>query len=189
MGENVRDYLLYLANKSLSFCLILPLICALGGAEPAGAETITYGYDAFGRLTESFRRDGPLGGLSTKITQDAADNRQGFVMQNVIRVLHVGEGLYSPDGRFWLVMQGDGNLVLYQVGGAALWATATFGSNYFSAFQADGNLVVYTAASVPVWASNTGGYWGSDLHLQNDGNMTIYNDAGALIWQTATCCH
>src|SRR4051794_780845 len=51
----------------------------------------------------------------------------------------------SCDGRFALVMQGsDGNLVLYQSGGVALWSANTQGPlQKFAAMQGDGNLVVY----------------------------------------------
>jgi hypothetical protein len=58
-----------------------------------------------------------------------------------------------------LVMQGDGNLVLYAPGGVPLWASGTHGhEGAFAAVQEDCNFVVYTAASVPVWASGSSCY-------------------------------
>lgn len=54
-----------------------------------------------------------------------------------------------------LVMQTDGNLVLYD-GSEALWSTDTYNSPGATlAVQADGNLVVYAGAGVPLWASGT----------------------------------
>jgi hypothetical protein len=55
-----------------------------------------------------------------------------------------------------LIMQGDGNLVLYNMMGAPIWSTGTVGypGSYF-AIQNDGNLVVYDATGQPRWASNT----------------------------------
>ena len=70
-----------------------------------------------------------------------------------------------------LVMQGDGNLVLYKAGvqsnATALWASGsipptwktgggTFGKPGYLAVQGDGNLVIYATTDGSVmWASNT----------------------------------
>src|SRR5262249_6731483 len=55
-----------------------------------------------------------------------------------------------------------------------------------SIMQGDGNLVVYDASGVPVWASGTAGNPGSRLVVQNDGNLVIYRPDGAAIWATDT---
>ncbi len=53
-----------------------------------------------------------------------------------------------------LVMQGDGNLVLY--GAGALWDSRTPGSSgSVLAVQDDGNVVIYTPAGRPIWATHT----------------------------------
>src|SRR5262249_40488188 len=76
-----------------------------------------------------------------------------------------GQWAISPNSLYVLVLQFDGNLVLYQVMGAppspnstfagcALWATSTSTGATF-AVQTDGNLVVYDSNSTPIWASNT----------------------------------
>lgn len=59
-----------------------------------------------------------------------------------------------------MVMQGDGNLVLYQKG-TPLWYSGTGGLNCganqcIAIFQGDGNFVIYNAGS-PIWASGGGG--------------------------------
>jgi hypothetical protein len=69
-----------------------------------------------------------------------------------------GGGTHSPqngaldvDGR--VVMQGDGNVVMYDSGWTPVWATHT--ENHSGAFlvaQDDSNLVVYTASAVPIWS-------------------------------------
>lgn len=57
-----------------------------------------------------------------------------------------------------LVMQHDGNLVLYSSGGTALWASGTAGHHGARlAVQDDGNVVIYTAGNTAVWATNTVG--------------------------------
>ena len=105
-----------------------------------------------------------------------------------------GQTLNSCDGRFSLTMQTDGNLVLYQSGVGALWATGTTGytGRNLSAFmQTDGNLVVYAdpwSNWIPLWNSGTPGYPNSRLQLQNDGNLVIYNAYNNWIWASNTCC-
>jgi hypothetical protein len=98
-----------------------------------------------------------------------------------------GHQLTSCDGRFRLVMQGDGNLVLYQ-GGVALWNTRTNGRGGARAVQqGDGNFVLYTAGNTALWNSGTQGHGGAWLALQNDGNLVVYSGSTAL-WSSHTCC-
>jgi pseudomonalisin len=86
-----------------------------------------------------------------------------------------GAGMYSANGRYFFVMQDDGNLVLYRTNGRALWATGTDGRAIRHAvMQNDGNLVLYDYAGRPRWASGTNGQWGSYLVVQDDGNVVIY---------------
>lgn len=97
-----------------------------------------------------------------------------------------GASISSEDGRFSLVMQGDGNLVLYRSGAGALWATGTTGKQAaFAVMQNDGNLVLYTPNGAPVWASGTGTP-GSVLILQDDGNLVIYAPGSKAIWASNT---
>jgi len=42
-----------------------------------------------------------------------------------------------------LVMQKDGNLVMYREDGQAMWATGTSGDKNSLVIQGDGNLVIY----------------------------------------------
>jgi 3-deoxy-D-arabino-heptulosonate 7-phosphate (DAHP) synthase len=59
----------------------------------------------------------------------------------------------NPGAR--IVMQGDGNLVIYRTNGiTAAWATMTFGGGHVLVMQNDGNLVMYGAGGAK-WASNT----------------------------------
>jgi hypothetical protein len=103
-------------------------------------------------------------------------------------VSNSSESIVSSDGRFKLVMQIDGNLVLYKLeSGQALWATGTDGQDVeFCIMQSDGNLVLYLEGSGrPVWASNTAGNPDSFLVVQNDGNLVVYKP-NCPIWATGT---
>ncbi len=63
------------------------------------------------------------------------------------RGLLAGRSIHSADGRFTLLMQADGNLVLYGPGNQALWASGSSGHTdvWDAVMQSDGNLVVYDA--------------------------------------------
>lgn len=100
-------------------------------------------------------------------------------------ILYAGQSIWSADGRFQLIMQTDGNLVLYGPDGY-MWATGTNGgSDRWMVMQSDGNLVVYNGANQALWHTGTQ-HAGARLVLQNDGNLVIFNTANAPIWQTST---
>jgi hypothetical protein len=101
--------------------------------------------------------------------------------------LQVGETLGCPDGRFSLILQTDGNLVLYDQDGQSLWASGTDGREVSSAtMQEDGNLVLNAPGGDPVWASDTYGNDGAYVVVQDDRNVVIYSADGAPLWATNT---
>jgi serralysin len=111
------------------------------------------------------------------------------------QALSVGQSLTSSDGRFTLVMQGDGNLVHYWNGQGPLWSTTTWNTNGLSAWmQEDGNFVLYSTSTPTVgyhlWHSNTYGNPGAYLAIQNDGNLVIYDSTGITpLWSSNTGGH
>lgn len=90
-----------------------------------------------------------------------------------------GSTLRSPSGNYRLVMQNDGNLVIYNSGGSATWATGT-SQGTRAAMQSDGNFVVYADSGSAVWSSTTDGFGGASLVMQDDGNLVIYLSGRAL---------
>ncbi|MFF5302208.1 protein kinase [Streptomyces sp. NPDC013161] len=94
-------------------------------------------------------------------------------------------GKFIQTVRSKLIMQTDGNLVLYDTAGTAHWASQTQGAGNTAVFQEDGNLVVYDAQHQALWSSNTQGATGAVLKVLEDGNMVIATDA-AVAWQTNT---
>lgn len=88
--------------------------------------------------------------------------------------MSAGDTLFSPNGYYKLVMQYDGNLVIYEVASnRPLWATGTNGSGAVKAvMQTDGNFVLYTASNRPVWATNTAGL-GSRARVTMQDNATL----------------
>ncbi len=102
-------------------------------------------------------------------------------------VLRHNEQIVSLDGRCTLIMQGDGNLVLYFPGFQAVWSSKTSGSDVaYCIMQGDGNLVLYNASGIPRWASATDRHPGATLVMQDDGNLVIYAASGTPLWSSGT---
>ncbi len=101
--------------------------------------------------------------------------------------LNAGQTIFSANHKIKLVMQNDGNLVLYTThDDHPIWASATNSIEpRYAVMQEDGNFVVYNPARKAVWSSNTYKYRGAFLVLQNDGNMVIYQ-ASKAVWSSGT---
>ncbi|MFD3442282.1 mannose-binding protein [Streptomyces sp. NPDC058685] len=95
--------------------------------------------------------------------------------------LQVGQAWST--NRIRMVMQSDGNLVVYNEKGKPIWAAMTFGANHRAVFQQDGNLVIHNADDRPIWASKSQGHEGAQLVLRADGKVVILHDGG-MIWST-----
>jgi LysM repeat protein len=109
--------------------------------------------------------------------------------------LGIDQKLTSSNGKYTLIMQADGNLVLYAESNTPVWATSTQDSGAVRAsLQDDGNLVLYTKeeerrfrrdVAVAVWASQTSGEK-VRLVLQDDRNLIIYTADGHELWASGT---
>ncbi len=94
--------------------------------------------------------------------------------------------LLSPDSQSVLVLQEDGNLVLY-ANGKAVWNSVTFGRppDHLE-MGVDGNLVIYFKDGSN-WSTTTFGNNGATLKLQTDGNLVLYNSSNTTaLWNTVT---
>jgi hypothetical protein len=101
------------------------------------------------------------------------------------QTLPANQYLRASDGRSALLLQTDGNLLVYGGGYKVLWASGGTGANR-AVMQTDGNLVLYRANNSPAWWTNTGGHNSSTAVLQNDGNFVIYSSGNAPLWQSGT---
>jgi len=97
----------------------------------------------------------------------------------------VGFTLRSPNHRYVLVLQHDGNLVLYKTPGIAVWQSTTYGALPATGgwMGGDGNLVLANARGVR-WQSGTAGHPNAYAVLQDDGNFVIYSTTGRALWNT-----
>jgi hypothetical protein len=97
-----------------------------------------------------------------------------------------GTQLMSSNLKYRLIIQLDGNMVLYN-NSTPIWNSNTVGANKPTlVMQSDGNLVLYAIGTVPVWnsATVTGQY--SKLQLQDDGNLVMYASGNQPRWSTGT---
>lgn len=121
--------------------------------------------------------------------QQAAETAQGSVLRPG-HVLSPGQYLLSPNKRYALNQQPDGNLVLYQGTGPharPLWSSHT--DHHPGArltVQRDGNAVIYTRANQPLWSSHTDHHAGARLELQEDGNAVVYSPSNQALWSSHT---
>lgn len=107
----------------------------------------------------------------------------------VNQFLAVNSQLISNNGKYQLILQSDGNLVLYRLSDRhPLWASNTYGKTAVTAImQTDGNFVIYDSQNHPLWASGTNGKGGVSLILQDDGNLVIYKQDGKTpVWASNT---
>jgi hypothetical protein len=96
--------------------------------------------------------------------------------------LQPGQTLQSDNQLHTLIMQSDGNVVLYNSASRPLWWTNTGGGLIDPRdfiMQNDGNLVLYDTSGQPHWDSNTWGNPGAFLDVQDDGNLVVYRAGSA----------
>lgn len=97
-----------------------------------------------------------------------------------------GQKLVSKNGLYELVYQSDGDLVLYEQGGRALWASNTAGVAAGEArMQADGHFCLYKPGSVYYWGTGVHGFAGGRLVVQDDRNVVVLT-RDTVAWSTRT---
>nr|BFE51350.1 hypothetical protein GCM10017745_47770 [Saccharothrix mutabilis subsp. capreolus] len=97
--------------------------------------------------------------------------------------LTAGQSKTSPDGRYTLTLQTDGNLVLYDQNRQPLWHTHTHGTpTTHAVLQPDGNFVLHTATGQPTWHTHTWGTSAERLVVQSDSNLVLYGRDATPHW-------
>lgn len=101
--------------------------------------------------------------------------------------MDLNQYLQSPDGRITLLLQTDGNLVLYGPGYHVLWHAGAGGKGVTRAvMQTDGNFVLYRANNTWVWQTGSGGIGANRVVVQSDGNLVVYRPNNTWVWQAGT---
>jgi len=137
--------------------------------------------------------DGNLHIYADTTEKFSTDNRVNSYARNNVGTqiasetrFNAGDYIKSPDSRYTLVMQDDGNLVMYSADGAPIWNSGTAGRpGSYTMVQNDGNLVVYSSGNSALWWTGTWSKGASTLKMQNDGNLVLYrNSDNAFTWAT-----
>ncbi|EFK58973.1 hypothetical protein ACFU8T_15310 [Sphingobacterium spiritivorum] len=122
------------------------------------------------------------------------DMSVSFYASDVTPVLTSEPGknrVYSKNGRYWLELQDDGHLILYEklpnFTAKIKWQSNSYQSQrglYSLVFQSDGNLVIYRKNVGSIWAAkityikpyvpNADNYVYGFWTLQDDGNFVLY---------------
>jgi hypothetical protein len=153
------------------------------------------GTDTSGPSNLKLQTDGNLALYSSSQSPtwstNTATSDQVYSFNSVMRgdsVLFPTQSLTTADRSYRLILQTDGNLVLYSASNRAIWASNTDGRGVNRlVLQTDGNLVLYTNTGKAVWASNTDGSGiTSLLSLQSDHNLVLYSAASRPVWASQT---
>jgi hypothetical protein len=95
--------------------------------------------------------------------------------------LAVNEELPSCNRKVTLIMQSDGNLVLYHRG-RAIWATDTFDTDGDHAvMQTDGDFVLYDRHNKRLFSTQTTAWPGAHLEVRDEGSVVVVSD-GVVRW-------
>lgn len=120
--------------------------------------------------------------VATMYRFKAVDTSGANVLGNN-QTLRAGENLHSSDDRYYLRMQPDGNFVLYDNGTAIWWTNTWGNPGSSVVMQADGNLVVYRPDGTAIWSTETWGTDADRLVLYDDGDLVLLDPTGQLIWR------
>lgn len=142
----VRDFIL---NKRKSF----------SAAQPANSAIKTTNEDTIKVVSNA---PNALSLIASPVTPDG------------IEIKH-DQYFYSPNGKYYLEFQKDGNLVINNEDLDILWSTGTAGSGNKCLMQFDGNLVIYDKDGNPLWHSHTNEKRNAKLYISNEGELCIYS--------------
>jgi len=95
-----------------------------------------------------------------------------------------GQAWYTCSG-YKFILQDDGNLVLYNRRGRAIWAVDPDRRGDTLIMQDDGNMVLYRRGRA-LWATDTNGHRGAHFTIQDDGNLVVYSRSGRVLWASHT---
>lgn len=146
-------------------------------------------YNIYYRLKGSGGWNGPF-----NTTAEVATTTTGIVYKYhpAGTVLYAGQTLYagqqitSYNGQYRLVMQYDGNAVIYGPGNSVLAQTYSAGQGSCRlVMQGDGNLVLYrNADNYPLWFTSTSGTGANKVVMQDDGNLMMTTSTDTYVWSS-----
>lgn len=101
------------------------------------------------------------------------------------QILNIGHRIYSQNSKFSLILQTDGNLVIYKDLHQVVWSTNTFGT-FASKFYLNKNgiLSLTDNKNKILWQSKNLKKIGEFFILGDDGKLKLYNYKNEIIWES-----
>ncbi|MGJ7521504.1 galactose oxidase-like domain-containing protein [Variovorax sp. LT1P1] len=98
-----------------------------------------------------------------------------------------GQRLVSPDGRFGLAFEENGNLVLTEyASGTVRWQSGTAGKpSARLTMGSEGDLVLYGLDPLPIWRSGNAPAGATSAALGNDGVLALHRPDGTAVWRSS----
>jgi hypothetical protein len=166
-------------------------MAAVGGSSyPTTSQGIYLGLAGAGGLKGAGGQNAPSQ-CTAVAGQDGGPGGTAAVMGNLMvagEQLSRNQSRLSSGGRYLFIMQGDANLCLYDLQGAApawMWCTQTEGTDaQIAVLETDGNLVLYDSQHGHVWDTKTPGHTGASLFVGDDGHVVISDGNGTAYWST-----
>lgn len=100
--------------------------------------------------------------------------------------LSSGEQRISTNGTTTLTHQGDGNVVVRKSNRVLFQTNTAGQGSAALIMQADGNLVLYRSDGHPLFNTRTHGNPGAGMRVENDGRVVVYSPALATLWASDT---
>lgn len=95
-----------------------------------------------------------------------------------------GNKIFSPNKKYFLYLQFDGNLVVYDSNYLPIWATNSDGTTAsILEFNKDGNLVLRDKKNKIYWSSNSKSN-GERLEIEDDGALRLYGKNRIEVWSS-----
>ncbi|MBX3172461.1 MAG: hypothetical protein KF760_33970 [Candidatus Eremiobacteraeota bacterium] len=156
----------------------------LNGRFPLPARLESGDYTLELEVTELLSLQRTSTALPTRITGNSRNNSNIISQDQTTDTLLPGQSiivkgrLTSPSGNYFLAIQGDGNLVIYN-GNSPIWQSDTRASKVVFSLDQDGWLRLKDGNGKTVWKSNTG--TGTSLVMQDDGRLVMFRGSSP-IW-------
>lgn len=102
--------------------------------------------------------------------------------------ISIGQILYSDNREYYLILQSDGNLCIYNDKDQRIWETKTNGrKSSVLIMQSDGNLCIYSNPDNTggIWCSMSNGKNASIASIDNDGVLRIYDKINQIVWESS----
>jgi hypothetical protein len=100
--------------------------------------------------------------------------------------LSIGQFLQASSQPYTCQLQSDGSLTINKLGTDPLWGASGPQPAEVAIMQADGNFVLYAAGGAAIWATGTWGNPGAHIVMQDDGNLVVYRTDGKPLWASDT---